>query len=139
MKAKELYERVGPALAAKLSRAGGLRGLLDPYCAEYKTCDVPEKVRLLSAICRAGVRVQDLVEAAEDVMRHQGHRPDGSITEGVIALLECASLAINDEEPAARQPVWGHLTLEEARARGLHPAEECDRPDCRCHLGPAKK
>jgi hypothetical protein len=97
--AKDLYEKIDPALAAKLSRSGGLRGLFDPYSAEYSACSVPEKVQLLAAICRAGVDVEGAMGAAEEVMRRVGYesaRP--TITEGAIALLQCAALAVGSVE-----------------------------------------
>ena len=96
MKAKDLYEKIDPALAARLSRSGGLRGLFDPYSAEYSACSVPEKVQLLAAICRAGVGVEGAMGAAEEVMRRVGHGESAKliITEGALALLQCAALAV---------------------------------------------
>jgi len=100
MKAKDLYEKIDPVLAAKLSRSGGLRGLFDPYSAEYSACSVPEKVQLLAAICRAGVGVEGAMGAAEEVMRRVGYGESAKmiITEGALALLQCAALAVGSIE-----------------------------------------
>jgi hypothetical protein len=97
--AKDLYEKIDPVLAAKLSRSGGLRGLFDPYSAEYSASSIPEKVQLLAAICRAGVGVEGAMGAAEEVMRRVGY--EGArliITEGALALLQCAALAVGSIE-----------------------------------------
>lgn len=98
--AKDLYEKIDPVLAAKLSRSGGLRGLFDPYSAEYSACSVPEKVQLLAAICRAGVGVEGAMGAAEEVMRRVGYGESAKliITEGALALLQCAALAVGSIE-----------------------------------------
>lgn len=89
---QRIFEKDQDLLTTFSTKSGGLRGLLDPYCHEYKGTTMPEKLVLLMQVSRH-VQIEDMEQTFIDVMAGAGyHERDASrlYLDGVTRLLDAA-------------------------------------------------
>lgn len=69
-----LHER-SPDVAMELSRGGGLRGLFDTSCSEYKTLDAQAKLAMLRKLVALGFHIEQLEQPFVEIMQAHTYDP----------------------------------------------------------------
>jgi hypothetical protein len=89
---QRIFKKDQDLLTTFSTKSGGLRGLLDPYCHEYKGTTMPEKLALLKQVS-LHVQIEDMEQAFIDVMASAGYPEYASsrlYLEGITRLLDAA-------------------------------------------------
>jgi hypothetical protein len=89
---KRIFEKDQALVMALTTSGGGLRGLFDPWCHEYKGTDLPEKLALIKRVT-SYIPLEETEQAFIDVMASHGYSRADAVSlyiEGLARLLTAA-------------------------------------------------